>query len=67
MIGINCLQDLKKRFISEGIEVKESQGWYFITAHGRWTMSGDDLYLDGVLTKTIPELVKKKSKKGKKE
>lgn len=46
MKGINCLQDLKARFIEQGIKVVASQGWYFTTRHGKWTMAHGDVYLN---------------------
>jgi len=53
MIGINCLQDLKSRLISAGFEIKDSQGWYILTVHGRWTMSFGEVYLDSIIVKNI--------------
>ena len=53
MIGINCLQDLKTRLITAGFEIKDNQGWYILTVHGRWTMAFGEIYLDGLIIKNI--------------
>ena len=46
MKGINCLQDLRARFTEQGIKVTASEGWYFTTRHGKWTMALGDVYLN---------------------
>lgn len=46
MKGINCLQDLKARFTEQGITIGSSEGWYFTTRHGKWTMALGDVYLN---------------------
>lgn len=46
MKGVNCLQDLKAKFTDLGIAVKDSQGWYVDTKHGRWSMALGDVYLN---------------------
>lgn len=46
MKGVNCLQDLKLKFLDLNIEVGNSQGWYVDTHHGRWTMAFGDVYLN---------------------
>ena len=63
MIGVNCLQDLKQKLILAGYEIWRSQGWFFDTAHGRWTMAHGDIYCNSDLIKQLEEApppVKKK-------
>jgi len=76
MIGINCLQDLKARLITAGFEIKDSQGWYLDTIHGRWGMAHGVVYLNSqpiknindapIIKKKITKKAVKKIKKGKK-
>ena len=66
MKGVNCLYDLKLKFLDLKIEVGDSQGWYVDTRHGRWTMAFGDVYLNlHVITdmKQADELAKFKPKR----
>jgi hypothetical protein len=60
MQGINSLQDLKARLAGLGVEPINSQGWFFNTKHGCWTMSFGDVYLDNLLIKELSEVLNKK-------
>lgn len=66
MQGVNCLQDLKTKLTLAGFEIKESEGWFIETAHGRWTMSFGIIYIDGVVCNKIEEAPVKKKPTSKK-
>lgn len=55
MLGINCLQDLKKKLAEAGFEILGSHGWYLDTAHGCWTMAQGVVYLNNTPIKSISE------------
>lgn len=66
MKGVNCLYDLKLKFLDAKIEVKDSQGWYVDTRHGRWTMALGEVYLNMHVIndmKQMDELAKFKKKR----
>jgi len=56
MLGVHCLQDLKKKLRELGIEVKESHGWYLITPQGSWGMSLGELYLNDFPIQSLANL-----------
>lgn len=67
MKAVNCLQDLKAQLVNDGFEIEESEGWFLITAHGRWTMAHNEVYLNGtVIQKLSDAVVIKKPAKSKK-
>ena len=66
MKGVNCLYDLKVKFVDLKIEVQESLGWYVDTKHGRWTMALGEVYLNMHVIadmKQMDELAKFKKKR----
>jgi hypothetical protein len=59
--GVNSLQDLKTKLTLAGFEIKQSEGWFIDTIHGRWTMALGVIYLEGAVCNKIEEAAIKKT------